>query len=65
MADEPKETAWGGFLRKMKYQAYNATPEDMIKIAIEDGFLGNYQSAIDRLDEISNSYHFTSFVIGE
>ena len=52
MVDEPKETTWGGFLRKMKYQATNPVPKDMITGAIEEGFLGNYQVSIDTLDEV-------------
>ena len=52
MVDEPKESSWQGFLRKIKYQAKEGGPEDSITGAIEDGFLGNYQDAIDTLDEV-------------
>ena len=52
MVDEPKESSWQGFLRKIKYQANEGGPNDKILGAIEDGFLGNYQDAIDTLDEV-------------
>ena len=64
MSDKPKEpdeTAWKGFLRKAKYQMgrgknknqyTDKTWPEMLSFALEDGFLGNYDEAIDIFDEI-------------
>ena len=67
MSDEPKESGWQGFLRKTKYQwggrkssanRYgDANWEAEMLNAISDGFLGNYDTAVDALDEIlQNTY---------
>ena len=52
MSDKPEETGWQGFLRKTKYQAKNVTMREQIIEAIEDGFLDNYDDAIDKFDEV-------------
>lgn len=52
MSDKPEETGWEGFLRKTKYQAKNVAMKDQNIDAIEDGFLDNYNDAIDKFDEV-------------
>ena len=67
MSDEPKESAWGGFLRKAKYQMGGNRPSPnrygdstwaaTMLDAMTEGFLGNYDEALDALDEIlQNTY---------
>ena len=68
MSDEPKESGWEGFLRKTKYQLSgrkksrpnrygDANWESMMLDAMADGFLDNYDEAVDALDEIlQNTY---------
>ena len=63
MSDEPEETKWEGFVRKAKYQMgkgqdeHRGTWDDMLHDALDDGFMGNYDDAIDTLDQIlQNSY---------
>jgi len=52
MSDKPEETGWQGFLRKTKYQANKPSVKEQIIDAIEDGFLDNYDEAIDKFDEV-------------
>ena len=67
MSDKPEETSWQSWVRKTKYQLSgrkseanrygDANWEATMLDALNEGFLGNYDEAIDILDEIlQNTY---------
>ena len=65
MSDKPEETSWQSFLRKAKYQMgreggqkySDQTWAEMMREAFEEGFLGNYDNAIDIYDAVlQNTY---------
>ena len=68
MSDKPEETSWQSWVRKTKYQLSgrkksqpnrygDAAWESMMLDAMADGFLDNFDEAVDALDEIlQNTY---------